>query len=46
VTLRIRLRLADLLLAELDAGGFEVADRRVSLTPIRKLWHAWRESRR
>lgn len=46
VTLRIRLRLADLLLAELDAGGFEVADRRISLTPIRKLWHAWRESRR
>lgn len=45
VTPRIRLRLADLLLAELDASGLDVADRRISLTPIRKLWHAWSESR-
>lgn len=44
-TLRIRVRLADRLLAELAESGFEVADQRIALTPVRKLWHAWRESR-
>ncbi|MCG6985321.1 MAG: squalene/phytoene synthase family protein [Thiocapsa sp.] len=44
--IRVRVRLADRLLAELAASGFRVADQRISLTPIRKLWNAWRESRR
>jgi phytoene synthase len=44
-TIRIRVRLADRLLAELAASDFEVADQRIALTPIRKLWNAWRESR-
>ena len=43
---RIRVRLQDLLLAELDQAGFDLADQRIGLTPVRKLWHAWRESRR
>lgn len=46
VTVRIRLRILDLLLAELDLLGYDLLDRRVGLTPVRKLWHAWRESRR
>lgn len=46
LTLRIQVRILDLLLAELAAVEFDLADRRVGLTPIRKLWHAWRESRR
>jgi phytoene synthase len=46
VTMRVRVRILDLLLAELEAVGFDLLDRRVGLTPIRKLWHAWRESRR
>jgi phytoene synthase len=45
VTVRIRVRLLDLLLAELDGLGFDLLERRVGLTPLRKLWHAWRESR-
>lgn len=44
--LRIHVRLMDALLAELAAAGFEVLDQRIGLTPIRKLWLAWRESRR
>ncbi|RKT46040.1 squalene/phytoene synthase family protein [Thiocapsa rosea] len=44
--IRIRVRLADRLLAEIAASGFQVADQRIALTPIRKLWNAWRESRR
>ncbi|WP_200388224.1 squalene/phytoene synthase family protein [Thiocapsa imhoffii] len=43
--LRIRVRLADTLLAELMASGLAVADQRIALTPLRKLWIAWRESR-
>jgi phytoene synthase len=43
---RIRVRLADRLFAEIAASDFQVADQRISLTPIRKLWNAWRESRR
>ncbi len=45
-TIRIQVRLLDLLLGEIDSAGFDVADRRLGLTPVRKLWHAWRESRR
>ncbi|MFB1489035.1 MULTISPECIES: squalene/phytoene synthase family protein [unclassified Thiocapsa] len=44
--IRIRVRLADRLLAEIAASDFDVADQRIALTPIRKLWNAWRESRR
>lgn len=44
--LRIQCRLQSLLLAELTASDFAVLDQRISLTPIRKLWHAWLESRR
>jgi phytoene synthase len=44
--IRIRVRLADRLLAEIAASNFQVADQRIALTPIRKLWNAWRESRR
>ena len=30
------------LLAEIEADGFEVLTRRISLTPLRKLWLAWK----
>lgn len=30
------------LLREIEAGGFQVLHQRVSLTPVRKLWLAWR----
>ena len=30
------------LLEEIRAGGFQVLDRRISLTPLRKVWIAWR----
>lgn len=43
---RIQVRLMDKLLAELAATRFDVADQRIALTPVRKFWHAWRESRR
>lgn len=43
---RIQVRLADRLLAKMARLGFQVADRRVELVPIVKLWHAWRELRR
>lgn len=46
VDIRIRVRLADRLLAEIADSAFAVADQRIALTPLRKLWHAWRESRR
>lgn len=46
LTLRIRVRLLDRLLHELARSAFDVADRRLGLPPTRKLWHAWRESRR
>jgi phytoene synthase len=32
------------LLAEIARDGFQVLDRRTSLTPLRKLWIAWRSS--
>jgi phytoene synthase len=34
------------LLAEIERDGFRVLDRRISLTPLRKLWIAWRAARR
>ena len=34
------------LLDELEADGFRVLERRVSLTPLRKLWITWRTVRR
>ena len=45
-SIRIRVDLDDRLLAELEATGFDLVDQRIALTPIRKLWHAWRERRR
>ena len=33
------------LLDEIEADGFEVLQRRIRLTPLRKLWIAWRTSR-
>jgi phytoene synthase len=32
-------------LEEVERDGFEVLERRVSLTPIRKLWLAWKTVR-
>jgi phytoene synthase len=43
---RVRARILEALLRELEAMRFEVADQRVGLTATRKLWLAWRESRR
>lgn len=45
-TVRMRVRCLDRLLAELEGSGFDLADRRIGLTPLRKLWIAWTESRR
>ena len=33
-------------LDEIEQDGLRVLDRRVSLTPLRKLWIAWRTARR
>jgi len=46
VCIRVRVRILASLLEELAGAGFAVADRRIGLTPLRKLWLAWRESRR
>ena len=46
VTARIEVRLADQLLTELRGTGFDLMDQHLGLTPINKLWQAWRESRR
>ncbi len=43
---RIRVRILASLLAEMAGADFQVADQRLGLTPLRKLWLAWRESRR
>lgn len=45
-SLRVRGRILVALLAELDAEGFDLAQGRVGLTPLRKLWLGWREARR
>ena len=34
------------LLEEIESDGFRVLERRIKLTPLRKLWIAWRTSRR
>lgn len=44
-SLRVRGRILAALLAELEAEGFDLAQRRVGLTPLRKLWLGWREAR-
>jgi len=44
--LRVRSRLQTVLLDEIAASQYDVAHCRIGLTPVRKLWHAWRESRR
>lgn len=41
----IRARLSMTLLDEIEADGFRVLERRVALTPVRKLWIAWRTRR-
>jgi phytoene synthase len=46
VALRVRGRLLAALLTALQSKGFDLAQRRVGLTPLRKLWLAWREARR
>lgn len=43
---RIRARLALALLAEIRRDDYRLLERRVTLTPIRRLWIAWRTSRR
>ncbi len=43
---RARTRILASLLREIEALSFQVADQRLSLTPPRKLWIAWRETRR
>jgi phytoene synthase len=45
-SLRVRGRILAALLAVLEAEGFDLAERRVGLTPLRKLWLGWREARR
>lgn len=44
-SLRVRGRIVAALLAELEAEGFDLALRRIGLTPLRKLWLGWREAR-
>jgi 15-cis-phytoene synthase len=44
-TLRVRGRILAALLATLEAEGFDLAQRRIGLTPLHKLWLAWREAR-
>lgn len=44
--IRARARIMEALLDEIECDGFDVADQRIGLTPLRKLWLAWRESRR
>ncbi len=39
-------RIYGTLLDEIEADGFRVLERRVALTPLRKLWIAWRTLRR
>ena len=46
VCIRIWVRILVSLLDELKGVGFAVADRRIGLTPLRKLWLAWQPGRR
>jgi 15-cis-phytoene synthase len=45
-SIRARTLIMETLLDEIEGDCFDVADRRIELTPLRKLWLAWRESRR
>lgn len=40
--LRIRAAILAALLTELESAGLDLADQRIALTPLRKLWIAWR----
>jgi len=44
--IRSRTAILESLLEELERDGYDVADQRIGLTPLRKLWLAWKESRR
>lgn len=44
--LLIRLELTAALLAEIAEGGYRLLEQRIHLTPLRKLWLAWRLRRR
>ncbi|MDG4553314.1 MAG: squalene/phytoene synthase family protein [Candidatus Competibacter sp.] len=44
-SLLIRLELAMALLAEIAEDGYRLLEQRISLTPLRKLWLAWRRRR-
>ncbi|WP_089727606.1 squalene/phytoene synthase family protein [Candidatus Thiosymbion oneisti] len=46
VCIRVRVCILASLLEELAGAGFAVTDQRIGLTPLRKLWLAWRENRR
>lgn len=43
---RVRTRILASLLREINALSYQVVDQRLSLTPLRKLWIAWRATRR
>jgi phytoene synthase len=43
---RVRTAILRSLLDELQRSGFDLAEQSIRLTPLRKLWLAWRESRR
>jgi phytoene synthase len=43
--LRVQIRIHEDLLDVLRRSGFDVADQRIALTPLRKLWIAWRAAR-
>ena len=43
---RVRAAILTSLLDELERAGFDLADRRIGLTPLRKLWIGWLESRK
>ncbi|RDS98427.1 squalene synthase HpnD, partial [Burkholderia contaminans] len=45
-TLRAQIALAGSLLDEIERDGYQVLHQRIALTPIRKLWIAWRAARR
>lgn len=46
VNVRVRAVILAALLDELGRTRFDLANQRICLTPLRKLWLAWRESRR
>ncbi|KDB06715.1 squalene synthase HpnD [Burkholderia sp. lig30] len=45
-TLRAQIALSLALLDEIERDGYQVLHQRIALTPIRKLWIAWRAARR